>query len=318
MSRVRSFLPLAVFAPDGGEGGGAGGAGGGGTGGGAGGGTGGGEGGGGGGGAPQWLTGLGKAELHSNPGLTKFATVDALAEGYLNAEKAIGSKRLAVPAADAKPEEWASVFDALGRPKDADGYTMPRIEGYEYTDADKAFQALARKQAHELGLTPKQFEGFAKFLTDTQVAQLKNATDALAAAQTALKQEKGDKFDAFIEHANRGLTAAANAGKVDIEAFKQLRMADGSFVGDNPMMVRLFAAFGDALGETGFEGGQGDRGGGNAFASPATAKAEIDRLYGKDFLDPKHPYNDAQNPQNAFWRKRVMDLEALAHRPAAK
>jgi hypothetical protein len=279
----------------------------------------GGGGGGGGGNPPAWLTSsITNAELQKHPGLTKFKTVEELASGYVNAEKAIGAKRFAVPGKDAKPEDWNAVYEALGRPKEAvigeGGYQIPAVEGYTYTESDKAYHADAVKMAHAAGLNPTQFAALAKWNNDRIVATAKAQATKLAESVASLKAEQGDKYDAFLEKANAAGLLFANQAKVPMDELRTLQLADGSFLFDHPKIIKLFAAAGDALSPTSFQGGKGG-GLSDPFANPRAAKAELDRLYANEFKDPKHPYNDARHAEHKYWTQRAMDLTNLANQP---
>ena len=70
------------------------------------------------------------------------------------AQTLIGKKGPAIPAADAKPEEWNAFYDALGRPKDAKEYKFPTADKTEPALLTGISQAM-----HKHGLTQKQAEG---------------------------------------------------------------------------------------------------------------------------------------------------------------
>ncbi|WP_428668043.1 hypothetical protein [Reyranella sp.] len=238
----------------------------------------------------------------------------------VNAEKMVGADKLVLPAKDAKPEErdaaLGAIWDRLGRPKDAAGYSFPEVKDRPYTEADKALQSEFAPIAHKLGLTQEQVAGIAEFQTGLAMAGIKAATEGYAKAEADLRKEWGNDFDAKSANANKALAMVLTASGIPVAEFTTMKLADGTFVGDNPRMVKLFAAMGEAISETGFTGGSGGGGSGfGAFTSPAAAKAELDKLYAKDFTDPKHPYNDRSSPQHKHWQDRVMKLTAKSTEP---
>jgi hypothetical protein len=85
-------------------------------------------------------------------------------------------------------------------------------------------------------------------------------------------------------------------------------------------MVKLWAAIGDAMSETGFNGGGGEGGGGGfgAFATPQAAKAELDKLYAKDFTDPKASLQRSPRSAARQWTDRVMKLDGQVDRAEKK
>lgn len=267
--------------------------------------------------AADWRAAL-PAELQGHEGLKTFKDVPDLAKSWVNAQGVISSRGTVVPKPDAPPEEWSKYYEAIGRPKDAQGYTFAEIKDRPWTEGDKAFQGAFAPVAHEAGLTQAQVDKLASFWNGIVGQQEGNSAKALTEATAQLKADWADKFDANIDAANRALKSVAQEAGLDVEAFRQIRLMDGSFLGDNPMMVRVFAAVGGQLGETPFNGGPPGPGRGDPFASPAAAKAEIDRLYGEDFQKSDHPYKNRRHPQHKWWTERVMKLEALANQVPAR
>lgn len=142
------------------------------------------------------------------------ASFGALAVKARDAESLIG-RSIQLPGDDAKPEDWAKVYDRLGRPKDAAGYEFRALDGlpaeFAYDgEREKAFKA----DAHVAGLTPKQ----ATQLRDAQVKRDAAAFTALqdkvkastAAATVALEKAWGgpkdsEPYKASMSMAGRGL-----------------------------------------------------------------------------------------------------------------
>src|ERR1700749_175555 len=89
-----------------------------------------------------------------------FTSPEEAVRSYQNLEKLVGSKASAItlPTSESKPEEWASLYDKLGRPGSADNYAVP-----EPLKDDATVKGFAGK-AHELGLSSKQWEGVMQFV----------------------------------------------------------------------------------------------------------------------------------------------------------
>src|SRR5262245_7018096 len=68
---------------------------------------------------------------------------------------------LRVPHFDARDydRDAAAVFERLGRPRDAKGYTFADFKDFEFSDADKERRENFRGVAHKLNLTQKQLNG---------------------------------------------------------------------------------------------------------------------------------------------------------------
>lgn len=251
--------------------------------------------------------------MKGHAGLTKFKDVNALAEGYINAEKMIGADKLVLPGKDAKPEDWDSVWNKLGRPEKVDGYQFPEVKDRPFTEADKGLQAVFAPIAHKLGLTQAQVTGLAEWQIALTTESIKLETEGAANAQAELRKEWGDQYDAKHDAAQRGLAAVLEASGQKIDSFKMMKLTDGTFAFDNPMLLRLFATFGESISEGGFVGSSGGGAGSlGAFATPESAAAELDRLYAKDFKDPNHPYMNKRDPQHKAWSDRVMRLNSTA------
>lgn len=258
-------------------------------------------------------------DLRDHAAIKDLADIPALVKSHINAQSVISSRGITVPTKpDAPPEEFAKVYDALGRPKEATGYVFAEIKDRPYTDADKQFQSSFAQVAHKAGISQKGMDEIAGWWNGMQGQLESNSAKVLTEATAQLKTDWGDKFDANMDGANRALKSVAQAAGISVEEFKQIRLMDGSYLGDNPMMVRVFAAVGGQLGETPFNGGPPGAGRGDPFASPVAAKAEVDRLYAEDFTKSDHAYNNKRHPQHKWWVDRVMMLEALAQQAPRK
>jgi len=258
--------------------------------------------------------------LRAHAGLAKFKDIGALAEGYVNAEKMIGADKIVLPGKDAKPEDWDAVFNKLGRPEKPDAYQFPEIKDRPFTDEDKAVQATFAPVAHKLGLTQAQVAGLTEWQTGLVTAGIEAAATGRATAEANLRKEKGDGYDAFIEQGRVGLQTVLAAAGQKFDEFKTIKLADGTFAFDNPIFAKMFAAVGEAVSESSFEGGSGGggKGGTGAFSSPQAARSELDKLYAGPFKDQAHPYNNKRDPQHKAWSDRVMRLNDLANATVEK
>src|SRR5262245_47203739 len=55
------------------------------------------------------------------------------------------------------------LYDRLGRPRDAKGYTFDDPRDFEFTDADNEYRESFKPVAHRLGLTARQAKGLAEW-----------------------------------------------------------------------------------------------------------------------------------------------------------
>ncbi len=146
-----------------------------------------------------------------------YKTAADTAKAAFAAEQLI-SKSVQLPGEDAKPEDWAKVYDRLGRPKSADGYEFKLPDGLPAElpyDADfaKAFKA----EAHKAGLTPKQataahdfyVQSAAKNFTDQQQ---KLAADVTAADEALVKKWGAKDSEGFKASADYAFRAVKGLG----------------------------------------------------------------------------------------------------------
>lgn len=233
--------------------------------------------------------------------------------GYANLERLLGADKVVLPPKDANGNRDLSKWDgwaALGRPETPDAYEFKLPDGRQATDADKAFHAALRPALHQAGLAPWQldvinaaYNGFS--------GQLDQAADAAAAdAKAALQREWGGQFPAQMDLANRAARAIFGG---DLDAATQVRLADGRFLLDDAGLARALAKIGAAMGEDAtLAGGRSQPG----ALTPAAADAEIKRLRGEAFGNPKHPINDRHHPEHRAIHERLMALSAIAEQGA--
>ncbi len=127
-----------------------------------------------------------------------FKDPAAVLGSYRNLEKLHGvpaEQLVKLPGADAKPEDWAPIYDKLGRPKTADMYDVPLPEG----DTGE-FAKTAKGWFHEAGLSVRQAKAVAEKWNEHVTSVVKTQTEAATAAAeqavAALKTEWGTAFDA--------------------------------------------------------------------------------------------------------------------------
>ena len=244
-------------------------------------------------------------ELRKEPSLAAIKDVHALAKGYVNAQKMIGAKRIALPAADAGDQAWNDFYAAIGRPEAPDKYEMPKVEVHESLKPDEKKMTEVKGLFHKLGLTPKQASGIMEYYMKSSDAvvrgQLSQTEQQSQAATAELKQEWGDKFDANLD------VAKAVIKKFGDEKF--LTYLEGSGMGNNAQLIRVLNKVGMAMMEDVSRGG--GAGGDLNLTDQSRAVAEIDRLKGEsEFQKALH---DVRNPGHNAAVQRWTNLFAAAY-----
>ena len=239
-------------------------------------------------------------------------SIDALADSYYNAQKMIGVPRdqlLRLPTSD-KPEDWAPVYDRLGRPAKADDYKLKVPEGFPA--AEKSFAESVMATAHGAGLTQKQFEAMTGWLYDKagqSIAQQRANQEATAAAGiTALKTDWGQAFDTKVEQSRGAMLYYADKAGITAEVKKAM---DETGAGNHPAIVKLFNYMAATLHEDGVLTGKAF--GESALQSPVEAQQQInalmaDKNFMKNYMNPNR-----RDPAKIEAMARMEALRKLAH-----
>jgi len=232
----------------------------------------------------DWKANLSE-EIRSDKSLENIKDIESLAKSFVHAQKLVGTDKIPVPNKYATEDDWNAVYEKLGRPADPNGYKydLPEDQKIDET-ALKSFS----DQAHKLGLLPGQANGMVKFYNEMTAASLQEAdtkaTAAREASSTELKKEWGQAYDQKISQAaNLAKTVGAT------ELFNQ-NMADGTKLGDHPVMIKAFAELAGKMGEDTITQSSGP-----VFQTPAQIEKEIGELTmpGSAYWDKRHPNHQA-------------------------
>jgi hypothetical protein len=200
--------------------------------------------------APTWMAQL-PDDLKTNESLAKYATIGDVSRGLLDLSgKLEGTVR--IPGEDATDEDKSSFFNALGRPETAEKYEFTRPTLPEGINYDEAQEGAFRTMAHEIGLSQAQAEKLYGFyhqnILDSYKEYVNTATKAKEEAETELKKEWGDQYNGNLEVAKR---AMREFGGEEIAKFME-----GSGLGNNPLLVKLFNQIGKAMLEDNLQSGK--------------------------------------------------------------
>ena len=202
-----------------------------------------------------------------------FENIGMLVDSYGNLEKLKGvpaEKLLKIPEkglAD-DPETWGSVFDKLGRPKDANGYDI-KMQNPEDANEQKAVE-WAKGTFHKLGLTKAQGEQFIDQWNDLAAQNAAEADQRLdAQIKEADKNLRVEWGRAYEKNKSIAVQAAKKFG-LDENSFSKLQGALGY-----AEAMKLFQQVGAALGEHNFVDGKAA---GSGVMTPDAAKYQINQL----------------------------------------
>ena len=236
----------------------------------------------------SWLGSDVKPEIQQYVQGKGFKNPAAVVESYMNAEKALSSRELAIP----KPEDtagWAKIKAAMGVPESPDKYDLGEV--------GKSLKPEALQQwggvFHQLGLSNDQA---AKLVAQTtQMAQAQQeAAEAEYIATTEkvaerMKAEYGDKWGAFHDIASRGFSVIKEQLKLDDAKIDALERSLGT-----RELLSLAHMIGEAKVEAGFVSADGQHRG----MTRDQARHEINKLKGdgekyKALMNSNHPNHAA-------------------------
>lgn len=208
-------------------------------------------------------------ELQSNPTIQNTKSFDSLANQLVNAQSALGTKRLQAPQEDWGDDQWES-FNSELRPKD--GYKLPDevsvSEEYDSMEipqpSEKTVEDLTQF-ATDMGLTQKQFDGLVSRYTELQLegdAKMSDYNkDAIHKYGADMVDAWGNQFEVNMKAANETFDALTQ----DIPELGEL-MEWSPVIANHPAVLKLFHKIseisGDALPMAGSNAsspfGQGD------------------------------------------------------------
>ena len=241
-------------------------------------------------------------ELREHPSLAPIKDVGNLARSYVNAQRLIGSDKVPLPA-NPTDEDLDNIYSRLGRPEDASGYEIATDGTLITEEVASAYADVA----HKLRLTPEQANGILEYYKGT-IGQTEEEMQQIAAQQAEetaaeLRREWGRAFEDKVALAKDVVDQFAGS------EILQMRLEDGTMIGNHPAFIKAFAAIGDFKSTVTSEDTISD-GAVNRQFTPAQAQAEVDAIMN----DKTHPYWDRKNPvarDRAV--QRMQDLMAMIH-----
>lgn len=146
--------------------------------------------------------------------------------------------------ADATPEEIAAWRKENGLPETPEGYQPKLPNGMVPGEADMPLIGGFQKTAHELGLTPEQFNKTLAWYYAEQDAykaqQYEADTSFRREAEDSLRAEWGPAYRAEVKGIANFMEANAPAGMADL--LFNSRTADGKLIGDHPEVLRWLSS----------------------------------------------------------------------------
>ena len=255
-------------------------------------GDGGGDGGGGshgGGDQPTFLDSL-PEDIRNHPSIVAADIKDAvtMANSFINAQKLIGTDKIALPKEDWTDEQWAEFYTKTGRPEESEGYNPFDEAVMKEIGMSEDGAKEMRKAFHDAGLSTRQATVLADFYMKQQKEGLQSYRDAQERerqeTENSLRNEFGENYDMKLEIA-QGVVREFGSEELG-------NVLEVTGLGNNAHVIRFLAKVGSMFVEDDARGA-----GKNLIVTSETeAKQEIELLkMDSDFqkklsdrLDPGH------------------------------
>lgn len=254
---------------------------------------------------PEFIESL-PEDLRAEPSLATFKDVGGLAKSYIEAQKLIGTKRIALPGEKATDAEWDAFYNSIGRPESVDKYEVVQLkdkDGKVLMDPDKNQLGELNKLFHKIGLTGRQAKAIQeyslKYLYDGQQKSESEKQNQATSAIQKLREEFGDKFDLNIE------SARALMKKFGDE--ETAKFMDESGLGNNVPLVKLMTKIAASVMEDTSRRGGGDL----PLGDKARAMSEIQNL--TTDVEFQRQLGDAAHPGHATAAERWANLFKVAY-----
>ena len=179
----------------------------------------------------------------------RFTSVDALVQANLESRQKL-SKSIVPPGEDAGEEDVSAYREALGVPKDVDGYDFPLPDGIERTedmmDSEDTWANLFLDNNIPKATADVLISEFRGEI-EKMMGQKAEMDDAYTKqSEESMRKEWAEDYDKNIIFASRASEALLGD---DFEEARHIETSDGRFILDNPILVRMFAKLGRDMGE---------------------------------------------------------------------
>lgn len=245
------------------------------------------------------------ASVKEHPSLKNFKSPGDLAKSWVEAQKLIGRDKIPVPGEKATKEDWDTVFERLGRPKDKTGYTIPDVKLPDGLPAPKPeFIEELKAKAHELGLLPAQISGLYQWFMDSEVNQYNQYSSerekTRGEAENALRKMWGKAYEQNYQ------IAESAVNKYGSEEFINKLKATG--LNNDPDVIQFIASMAKNFSEDKITGKPS-----GLTLSPEEAKAKIASIQAEAMKDRTHWMNNKHHPEYEYGIRMWKELHEQAY-----
>ncbi len=177
-------------------------------------------------------------ELRGNETIKNTKSLESMASQLVNAQSALGTKRIEQPKEDWGDDEWNKFYDNV-RPKD-DTYSIPQYEDAEgITQLSDESEDEIVQFAGDLGLSQHQFNKlYQKYIeigAEGDAANKEQVDNTIKENRQSIQMDWGEKYENNLKQAN----AAYEAMTQEIPEIKELVESD-PVVANHPAVLKLF------------------------------------------------------------------------------
>ena len=230
-------------------------------------------------------------DLLGHPFIQNTKSLEDLAEQGVNAQKLVGADKVLMPRDNWGESEWNEWDSRMGVPENGESYLYAgsdqKPEDFEGSPVQKILNA-----AKEHHIPAEMMRNLVRSVTEIDASESSaasmNQEESLANAESTLRKEFGASYDKKLELANRAVLESAGN---EMEEFRQLKLADGTYAGDNPLLVRMFSRIGEFYSEDTFVGEKSQK---RFSMTPDEARDRYEKLSRTEArFDSNHPEHNA-------------------------
>ena len=220
------------------------------------------------------------ADMRDNEVVKRYKTLTKFAESAINARAKLSQTCIRKPGKDATLQDVAEYYTELGRPSDVDTYKFDDID-YGIAPKNEDSDSRIMKEMYDAGLNEYQARRLMEFGVKEAQFQVQAQLDQQEQNVTDLDAKLNAEFGAAkaikLELAARGwekLFGEGDTAKEKAHEIANLKLVDGTMLGDHFDLIRAMADLGQHVGEDGQIGPKQTR-----FAkTPQEAKQDIATL----------------------------------------
>lgn len=208
--------------------------------------------------------------------LKRFKDPATFAKSFAEARETLSRTRSVELPESPTEAQLAEYRKAHGIPDKPDGYEVPKLEGFDWNDEDKALFADVFHEAHGANIPAKHVQALAQVVADARVKQLSDLyeADKSATDQTMndLNAKYGPEYRSTIAGLNSFLDEIPEVGAKILDA----RLPDGTLLANVPGLMDHFIGLArDVRGDSGFTSG-------DTMARTTARKEEIQKIMKSD------------------------------------